>query len=507
MNARSTPGKVYLVGAGPGSLDLVTLRARELIGQADVLIYDYLCNPAMLNWARPDAEKIYAGKAASAHTLTQDEINTLLVERAQAGRAVVRLKGGDPYVFGRGGEEALVLVRAGIAFEEVPGVTSAIAAPAYAGIPLTHRDHASMVTFVTGHEDPTKPDSALDWRLLAQLPGTLVFLMGVERLREIAARLVAEGADIDTPVALVRWGTTPRQESLEGTLGTIADLAQSNTFKPPAITIVGEVVKLRRELNWYEALPLLGQRIVVTRSRQQASALSEKLRRLGADVLEIPTIRIEPLPLNEKQRARLASFSDHYDWVVFTSPNAVERFFGEFFQASQDLRRLGAVKIAAVGPATTAHIEKLHLAIDLQPSIYTAEELGRSFAGPELKGARVCLPQGRLADPGLADQLRALGAQVEEWTVYDTQPEMEDATGARARYLGEGAHFITFTSSSTAEYWQALALVPAAGAPRPRAVSLGPVTSETLRRLGFSPAAQAPAATLDSLVETIVALV
>ena len=507
MSTLLSRGKVYLVGAGPGSLDLVTLRARELIGLADVLVYDYLCNPAMLQWARPEAEKIYAGKAASAHTLTQDEINALLVARAQTGQAVVRLKGGDPYVFGRGGEEAQVLVRAGIAFEEVPGVTSAIAAPAYAGIPVTHRDHASMVTFITGHEDPTKPDSSLDWRLLAQMPGTKIFLMGVERLREITARLVTEGASTETPVALVRWGTTPRQESLEGTLGTIADLAQARNFKPPAITIVGDVVKLRRELNWYEALPLLGQRIVVTRSRQQASSLSEKLRRFGADVLEIPTIRIEPVLLDQERRAHLAAFPDHFDWLVFTSPNVVERFFHEFFQINADLRQLGAVKIAAVGPATTARIKEFHLKIDLQPTIYTAEALGQVFVEQDLKSARICLPQGRLADPQLAEQLQKGGAQVEAWTVYDTLPETEDLNGARARYLREGAHLITFTSSSTAEYWHALALEPAAESPRPRAVSMGPVTSETLRRLGLPPVAQAPAATINSLVETICTLV
>src|SRR5277367_6459849 len=246
-------GRVYLVGAGPGALDLVTLRARRLIQRADVLVYDYLCNPEMLRWARADVEKIYAGKSGAAHTLTQDEINALLVARAGEGKTVVRLKGGDPYVFGRGGEEAQVLVRAGVPFEVLPGVTSAIAAPAYAGIPVTHRDFASTVTFVTGHEDPTKPESAIDWRHLAQLRGTKVFLMGVERLREITQRLITEGADPATPVALVRWGTTPRQESIEGTLETISDLAEQQNFQAPAITVVGDVVKLRSELNWFES--------------------------------------------------------------------------------------------------------------------------------------------------------------------------------------------------------------------------------------------------------------
>ena len=500
-------GKVYLVGAGPGALGLVTLRARHLIERADVLVYDYLCNPEMLRWARADAEKIYAGKSGSSHTLTQDEINALLVARAQAGKQVVRLKGGDPYVFGRGGEEAQVLVRAGVVFEEVPGITSAIAAPAYAGIPVTHRDHASMVTFITGHEDPTKPGSAIDWRQLAQLRGTKIFLMGVERLRSITEKLMAEGADAATPVALVRWGTTARQESLEGTLADIANLVEQRKFTAPAITIIGDVVKLRRELNWYETLPLFGQRVVVTRTRQQASALTERLMQLGADVLEIPTIRIVPLPLDEAQQNKLAAFSKHFDWVIFTSPNAVDLFFLEFFKATSDLRALGSVKIAAVGPATARKLSDLHLRVDIQPDIFTTEKLAEAFPDSMARSARFCLPQGRLADPLLADHLRDRGGVVEEWTLYDTQPEQEDANGARARYLREGAHWITFTSSSTAENWHALGLVPANGAPRPQAVSMGPVTSATLRQLGYEIAAQSPVSTLDSLVVTICNLV
>jgi uroporphyrinogen III methyltransferase/synthase len=501
MNEREA--RVYLVGAGPGSLDLVTLRARQLIGEADVLIYDHLCNPAMLDWAPATAEKIYAGKTASAHTLTQDEINALLVARGRTHRRVVRLKGGDPYVFGRGGEEAQVLARADIAFEVVPGVTSAIAAPAYAGIPVTHRDAASMVTFITGHEDPTKPGSALDWQQLAELGGTKIFLMGVERLREIAERLVAEGASGATPVALVRWGTTARQESIEGTLGTIAELAEKINFKPPAVIVVGEVVRLRSELNWFEKLPLLGQRVVVTRTRRQASALTQKLARLGADILEIPTIRVVPVALSAEQRARLGDFARRFDWLVFTSPNGVDLFFAELWQAGRDIRALGSVKIAAVGPATAKKIEELHLKVDLQPRVYTTEELARAFAGERMEGARVCLAHGRRADPLLEDQLRERGATVESWILYDTQPETEDANGARARYRREGAHWITFTSASTAENWNALALRPEGDAPQPRPVSMGPVTSAALRKLGYEIAAECEAATVDALVETI----
>ncbi len=497
------PGVVYLVGAGPGALDLVTVRAFDLVRAADVIVYDYLVNPAMLEQAQADAEIIYAGKTASAHTLTQDEINALLVEKARAGKTVVRLKGGDPYVFGRGGEEGIALARAGIPFEVVPGVSSAIAAASYAGIPVTHRNVASQVTFITGHEDPTKPESAIDWAQLARLGGTKVFLMGIERLRDIAAQLVANGAEPQTPVALVRWGTTARQETLAGTLATIADLAQKAHFKPPAVTIVGDVVNLRSDLNWFEKLPLFGQRIVMTRARRQAGILRGKLAELGADVLEIPTIRIEPVALSEAQLTCFHAFGHHFDWLVFSSPNGVDRFFEEMRSHAIDIRALGAVKIAALGPATAAHLRKRDLHVELQPDIFTKEALASAFEKMEVKGKRFCLAQGRLADPGLADDLQGRGAVVKPWTFYDTQPETDDPNGVRARFLQEGAHWIAFTSASTVENWHRLALQPVAGAPRPRAISIGPVTTAALRKLGYEIAAEAPSATLDSMIESI----
>lgn len=503
MSDLKKTGCVYLVGAGPGALGLVTLRAYHLIGEADVLVYDYLSNPEMLRWVRADAEIIYAGKSGSNHTLTQDEINALLIDRARQGKQVVRLKGGDPYVFGRGGEEAQVLVHEGLSFEVVPGVTSAIAAPAYAGIPVTHRDFASMVTFITGHEDPSKPDSALDWKQLAQLRGTKIFLMGVERLCTIAERLMAEGADPATPVALVRWGTTAHQESIEGTLSTIADLVEKRGFKAPAVTIVGDVVKLRRELNWYEMLPLFGKRVVVTRTRRQASALSKRLLRLGADVLEIPTIRIVPVSLEESRKEKLKKLSQHFDWLVFTSPNAVEFFFAEFFKVSSDLRDLGSVKIAAIGPATAKKVKEFRLRVDLQPEVFTAEQLAGKISEADFSSMRFCFPHGRLAKPELANHLRAGGGMVDEWILYDTQPEIEDKTGSRARYLKEGAHFIVFASSSAAENWHALNLQPASGAAVPQVISMGPVTSETLKKIGFEKVVESSLSTVDSLVETI----
>ena len=496
-------GRVYLVGAGPGALDLVTLRAHELIKRADVIVYDYLVNATMLERARPTAEIIYVGKTASAHTLTQEEINALMVEKARAGKLVVRLKGGDPYVFGRGGEEGIALAQAGIRFEVVPGVTSAIAAASYAGIPVTHRNVASQVTFITGHEDPTKPESAIDWAQLARLNGTKVFLMGIERLRDIAAQLLAHGAAADTPVALVRWGTTARQETLTGTLATIADLAAKQNFKPPAVTIIGEVVNLRPELNWFEKLPLFGQRVVVTRARRQAGRLRRMLARLGADVLEIPTIRISRARLPEEQQARLLAIGQFFDWIVFSSPNGVDRFFDEMSSACIDVRALGAMKIASLGPATSAYIQARGLCIDLQPEIFTKEALAAAFNRIEVKGKRFCLVQGNLADPGLADYLTSRGAIVEPWIFYNTEPETTDVSGARARFLQEGAHWIAFTSASTVENWHRLALKPATGAPVPRVISMGPITSDALKKLGYEIAAESESAALESLIATI----
>jgi len=503
MSVEKTKGCVYLVGAGPGALDLITLRARDLVRQADVLIHDHLSNPEMLQWAHPGAEILCAGKSGTTHILPQDEINALLIKHAGEGKTVVRLKGGDPYIFGRGSEEAQALVRAGIPFEVVPGVTSAIAAPAYAGIPMTHRDLASTVTFVTGHEDPDKGESAIDWKSLAGLRGTKVFLMGVKRLREIAQRLTAEGAAPETSVALVRWGTTGRQQSMEGTLATIADLVDQRGFAAPAVVVVGEVVKLRSELNWFEALPLFGRRIVVTRARNQASELTRKLERLGADVLEIPTIRIIPRELPAEQSEALVDFQAHYEWVVFTSPNAVSWFLSDFSRGLKDIRTLGSVKIAAVGPGTQNALTKFHLRVDLMPEKFTSADLARKFSGIDVSKLRFCLPCGDLADPLLGASLRERGAIVDEWTVYETRPETEDVTGARARYLEESAHWITFASSSAVENWHALQLQPATGAPQPKALSMGPVTSATLRKLGYEIAAESPASTLDSLVETI----
>src|SRR6266446_2617009 len=424
-------GKVYLVGAGPGDLGLVTLRAKQCIEQADVIVHDHLANPEMLGWARDDAEIIYAGKRAGEHSLSQQEINTLLVEKACGGKQVVRLKGGDPFVFGRGAEEAKAIVDAGIEFEIVPGITSAIAGPAYAGIPLTHRAENSHVTFFTGHEDPTKTKSALDYGALAKLGGTQVMLMGVERIDAITREMMARGVRPDLPVALVRWATTGRQETLTGTLQNIAKRVVDAGFEAPAVAVFGEVVSLRQDLNWYEKRPLSGKRIVVTRTRKQAGELSEKLRALGADVLELPTIRIEP-PSDLREFAELVQDAHSYDWIVFTSANGVEAFFNIFFKLYDDTREIGGVKIAAIGPTTAQRVKDFHLHVDLQPDEFVAEAVVKEFEKQgSIENLRILLVRAEKARDTLPKELSALGGILDEAFAYRTVPETRDTSGAR----------------------------------------------------------------------------
>src|SRR2546421_4107641 len=402
--------KVYLVGAGPGDLGLVTLRAKECIENADVIVCDHLANPEMLGWARDDAEIIHAGKRANEHTLKQDEINALLIEKGRAGKNVVRLKGGDPFVFGRGAEEAKAIVDAGIAFEVVPGITSAIAGPAYAGIPVTHRAENSHVTFFTGHEDPSKTKSAINFAALAKLGGTQVMLMGVEKIDAIAREMMANGVRGDLPVALVRWATTERQETLVGTLENIAQKVMAEGFAPPAIAVFGEVVNLRDELSWFEGRPLSGKRIVVTRTRKQAGALTEQLRGLGADVIERPTIRIEP-PTDLRAFAELVQDAHGYDWIVFTSPNGVNAFFDLFYKLYDDAREIGGARIAAIGPATAQRLKDLHLHVDLQPEEFVAEGIVREFKKQGgVENLRILLARAEKARDVLPKQLSDLGA-------------------------------------------------------------------------------------------------
>jgi len=498
--SKDQSGKVYLVGAGPGDLGLVTLRAKECIERADVIVYDHLANPEMLSWAREEAEIIYAGKKAGEHALSQAEINKLLVEKAHAGKEIVRLKGGDPFVFGRGAEEAKAIVDAGLAFEIVPGITSAIAGPAYAGIPVTHRAENSHVTFFTGHEAPSKTKSAIDYAALSKLGGTQVMLMGVEKIEAVAREMMANGVRGDLPVALVRWATTGRQETLTGTLENIAKRVAETGFEAPAVAVFGDVVTLRKDLNWYERRPLSGKRIVVTRTRKQAGALTAQLRALGADVFELPTIRIEP-PTDLREFAELVQDAHQYDWIVFTSPNGVDAFFEIFYKLYDDAREIGGAKIAAIGPATAQRVRNFRLHVDLQPEEFVAEAVVRQFQKQGgVENLRILLARAEKARDVLPKELSKLGAIVDEAFAYRTVPETRDITGARRRFLEEGADLIMFTSSSTVENFLDL------GLPWPKGMqvaSIGPLTSKTASDRGLKIDIEARRHDIDGLVEAI----
>ena len=494
-------GKCILAGAGPGDVGLVTLKTKEAVEQADVIVYDYLSNPEILSWSRPAAEIIYAGKQAGAHILSQTEINDLILQRAKEGKLVVRLKGGDPFVFGRGAEEAEILAQAGIPFEIVPGITSAIAVPAYAGIPVTQRGVTSSFTVFTGHEDPTKEGSAIDYAALVQSRGTLVMLMGAGRLSKVVGELRTNGASPTMPVALVRWGTTERQETLVGQLQNIEELALD--VEPPVVAVFGDVVTYRQRLKWFEDRPLFGRRIVVTRTRQQAGALSARLRSLGADVTELPTIKIAP-PENLMEFGELVRDSFQYDWVVFTSPNGVAAFFDLFFKLYDDARALGNARIAAIGPGTAKRVKDFHLAVDLQPEEAVAERLVEAFQQHEsVENLKFLLVRAANARDVLPKRLTQLGAIVDEAIAYRTVPETDDITGAKKRFTDEGADLITFTSSSTVENFVAMKL------PWPKGIktaSIGPITSATMQQAGLKVDVEATQHDIDGLVDAILEL-
>jgi uroporphyrinogen III methyltransferase/synthase len=500
MARETKKGKCFLVGSGPGDLGLVTLRAKQCIEQAEVIVYDYLCNPEALRWAADGVEVIFAGKKSGDHTLTQDQISALLVEKTREGKNVVRLKGGDPFLFGRGGEEAQALAAARLPFVIVPGVTSAIAAPAYAGIPVTHRGKTSHVTFFTGHQDPEKAESAFDFDALARLGGTQVMLMGTERIAAIAGEMMSKGVRKDLPVALVRWGTTARQKTLVGTLETIAQRVVAEGFEAPAVAVFGEVVNLRKELEWFEDRSLFGKRIVVTRTRQQSGVLTEQLRELGADVIELPTIRIQP-PTDLRAFAELVQDAHTYDWIVFTSPNGVNAFFDLFYKLYDDAREIGGARIAAIGPATAQRIKNFHLKVDLQPEEFVAESLAKEFrkAG-DLENLRILIARAEKARDLLPRELSALGAIVDEAFAYRTVPETRDDIGAQCRLMEEGADLITFTSSSTVENFLALGLTWPS---KMRVASIGPITSQTARDRGLEVAVEARRHDIPGLVEAI----
>ena len=493
-------GICYLVGAGPGDPLLLTLKGRQCLERADVVVYDYLCNPELLKWAPADSEKLYVGKKAGAHTMRQEEIAELLISKTQDGKTVARLKGGDPFVFGRGGEEAEALATAGCRFEIVPGVSSAIAGPAYAGIPVTHRKHTSMFTIFTGHEDPTKPDPTLDYKALATSPGTKVMLMGIERLGSITARLRDEGMSATTPVALVRWASTGHQKTLVGNLADIAAKAEAVSFEAPAVAVFGEVVNLRQPLNWFEKLPLFGKRIAVTRTQAQAGELVEKLRELGADAYEMPTIRIEPAP-DKREFYELAAYAHSYDWLVFTSPNGVDAFFKAFYELYKDARSLGGVRIAVIGPATAERVRSNRFEVDLMPDKHIAEEIIKSLQKETtVENLKILLVRGEKARDDLPKELSRLGAIVDEALAYRTVPESADSAGV-ARFRREGADMVTFTSASTAENFHSLQL---STDQQPVFASIGPITSKAMRSLGMEVELEAKSHDIPGLIQAIV---
>jgi uroporphyrinogen III methyltransferase / synthase len=486
---------VYLVGAGPGEPGLMTRRSLQLIASADAILYDRLIPPGALDGARADAERRYVGKEPGAAALSQEETNALLVELGRAGKRVVRLKGGDPFVFGRGGEEAEALAAAGVPFEVVPGVTAGVAAPAYAGIPVTHRDAASAVAFVTGHEDPDKPGAALDWEALARFPGTLVFYMGIKNLPLIAERLVAAGRDPNEPAAVIERGTHPGQRTAVDTLTGIPARAEAEEIRPPAITLVGAVTELRETIAWLERRPLHGEVVAVTRARAQASTLADRLRELGAEVVETPAIRIEPRPVEGDLQAAIDRIHE-YTLICFTSPNGVPLFFDGL---TGDARTLAGATIAVIGPGTAAALLEHGIRPDVVPEAFVAEALVDALASVELDGKRVLLARAAEARSVLPDSLRERGAQVDDVALYDTvaEPLSDDQRAALER-----ATYATFTSSSTVRFLLESGVRPPAGA---RIVSIGPVTSATAEEHGLTVDVEAEQHDIDGLVDALVA--
>jgi len=503
MTDARTPGMVSLVGAGPGDPGLLTLSGMRCLAEAEVVVHDALVNPRLLDHAPASAERIYVGKSAGRHTLPQEEINRLLVERASAGKRVVRLKGGDPFIFGRGGEEAEALAAAGIPFEVVPGVTSAIAGPAYAGIPLTHRDFTASVAFVTGHEDPAKADSGIAWDRLATGAGTLVFLMGVGRLPEIVAQLTRHGRAPETPAAVVRWGTRPDQEVVTGTLAELVE--KTRGMRPPALIVVGEVVRLRERLAWFERRPLFGKRVLVTRAREQASELTRRLEAAGAEVVEYPAIAILPPESFRPLDAALGRLRE-FSWLILTSVNGV-RFFWERLQAAgKDARALAGLRVAAIGPATAAALGAHGIRADLVPGEFKAEGLLEGLAGEALSGAGILIARAAEAREILPEALRARGARVEVVPAYRTVKNSRDVAPLRAMLEERAIQVVTFTSSSTVTHFLDLAgPEPARLLEGVLVASIGPVTAQTAARHGIVSQVVPDRYTIPALVEALAA--
>jgi uroporphyrinogen III methyltransferase/synthase len=505
----SKVGKVYLVGAGPGDPGLITVRGKSLLERAEVVVYDYLASPKLLKHVPKDAKLIYAGKKGGVkHTHTQEEINQMLVDWALAGKTVVRLKGGDPFIFGRGGEEVETLVESGVPFEVVPGVTSATAAATYAGIPITHREYTASVAFLTGHEDPTKPGSKIDWAKLATGAGTLVVYMGIKNLPVIVENLVSNGRDPKTPVAVVRWASTPEQQTVVGTLETIADIVRENDIKPPALIIVGDVVTLRDKIDWFEKRPLFGKRIVVTRTREQASELMAGLEEYGANCLEYSTIKIEPVDSYAELDEELERLNE-YHWILFTSLHGVKYFFDRLYENGLDTRSLKGPSVAAVGKTTADLLLTYGIRADLLPDVFTGEGLAESLLDQGVEGRNILIPRAEKAREILPETLRGAGAQVTVIPVYTNvvpegnQRELHDALEAGK------VDMVTFTSSSTVRNF--LAMIGTDDSEEIKRLmknvviaAIGPITTKTVTDNGLQVDIQPESYTIPDLVQSIV---
>ena len=502
-------GTVYLAGAGPGDLGLLTRRAEALIRSCDALVYDYLANPALLHWTKPECETICVGKRAGFHSKPQDEIEAVLVSLAQAGKAVVRLKGGDPFVFGRGGEEMERLHAAGVPFEVVPAVTAAVAAGAYGGFPLTHRDHAASVTFLTGHRDAERGDLVVEARRFAQLGGTLCIYMGVQTLGDLCRELTAGGMPAGTPAAVVEWATLGRQRSVRGTLGTLPAVVASAGLTAPAIITLGAVAGLDPAMNWFEQRPLHGIRVAITRANRQNAELRQLLVQAGAEVLELPLIHVTE-SADVPAVGEVLDGLGQYQWLIFTSANGVEHFFAKFFRRFRDLRALGGCRIACVGKATKRAVERLHLEVDHVPENANGQALAESLlTAHDLENYNCLVVTGNRNRPEVVTALEEGRAIVDTIPVYQTDlTDLQDDPAAAA-FRSLGADYITFTSTSAVDSFakQAGALALSATAKRPQAVSIGPQTSARLREVGIPLAREAPAASIEGLVAAIEACV
>ncbi len=497
-------GKVFLVGAGPGDPKLITIKGMEAINEADLIVYDYLANKSLLSHGKEGAEIVYVGKMGGRHTLSQEKINELIVKRAKEGKIVARLKGGDPFIFGRGGEEAEELAEAGIPFEIIPGVTAAIACPAYAGIPLTHRDYTSTVAFITGHEDPTKEDSSIAWEKISTGIGTLVFLMGMSNLSEIVKNLIRCGRDPKTPVALIRWGTRPDQRTVIGTLNDIIDKSKKYALAPPVIIVVGEVVNLRKKLNWFEERPLFGRKIIVTRAREQASDFAELLYLNGAEPIEFPTIQVIP-PDSWDELDKVIDEIRGFEWIIFTSVNGVKYFF-ERLKRKGDLRLLHGVKICAIGPQTATEIQGHGLIADLIPKEYRAEAIIEEMGREGIAGKSILLPRAEIAREILPQELSRMGARVKVVSAYKTIKPVEDLEMVRGLLKNKEISAITFTSSSTVKNFlemfnegEVLGLIDGTAV-----ACIGPITAKTAEDLGIRTDIMPLKYTMPDLTEAIV---